>query len=406
MTSSSDVGGSDTKGEAGQTDAKPSAVKLGLDRANSIGWFFIESYYEMYNKNPENLYKLYNSEASISHGDIPGVSQAVRQATGTESIKSLYKDLQAAQIKNKIIVINADIQISLRNSILIVVNGEWSKNSSPYYQFNQTFILSCGINESNYEVANDILRFIDYDFKHDKIVEKEKQTEIAVVEELAEEEPTQNGVTVDDVDEPAEEPEEVAEEQVEESEAAKSDVSEKEQPEPELEAVEFDKEKTEEPAPASGPLSWAALAATAKDKSPKPASVPKTAAKKPTGVATAPTPVPSPSALPNGKYKKEDWFPIYVRGCEDIKEDDLKDHLKMNFGEIKFFKQNSNIALIDFLNVDGQRKALGAKKTVVNGITIFLEVRESKNGRKDPKAKEKPHDAKRKNDKKQVPKKK
>lgn len=426
-------------------------VKLTIERAHSIGWYFIESYYELYNKNVENLYKLYNSDASIRHGDIPTISKSLCQGSGTDSIKALFNDVSSRKIKNKIIVVNADIQICMNNSILIVVTGEWSKNNSPYYQFNQTFVLCRGINESTFDIANDILRFIDYEFKHQTLADKkdiklkdpvpeaeEPKADAKVAneenskstskapeldkQEVKQEQPVKSESTPEKVQK-----KELIEEKNDQSSAQKKEKTDKDEKE---DSTEFEKvlpkeeksdnesksqseteKENQEPEAGNqeqsfngngGPISWAALAATAKEKSPMASSKPSPNAVKSQPVTKKPAAQQTVTPLPNGKYKKEDWFPIYIRRCEELTEKDLRDHLTKKFGEIKFLRQNMNIALCDFLDSEGQRKALEAKKTVINGVEVSLEVRESKTSKKD-KSKS---DPKRKIDKKQPPKKK
>lgn len=79
------------------------------------------------------------------------------------------------------------------------------------------------------------------------------------------------------------------------------------------------------------------------------------------------------------KYKKDEWFPIYIRGIRDpITEELLRKHLSAKFGPIKFLKVNIFIALCDFVDYELQQRALDAKETTLSGITIQLEVRESK----------------------------
>ncbi|CAH6723743.1 hypothetical protein CLIB1444_19S00914 [[Candida] jaroonii] len=340
--------------------------KLGIERANSIGWLFIERYYEMYNSDITDLYKLYSNEASVSHGGLKK-SEGLKKANGIDSIKLLFEDLKVDN-HNRIIIIDADIQVSVGDSILIIVNGEWSKNGSPYYQFHQTFVLCKGATDSNFDIANDILRFIDYDYKHELL----KEPEIEEVKEVKQEPEVEKVEKVESVE---------TVEPIETAEATEPETHDESEEKPEDDD-------------ASGPFSWAALAATAKDKSPvitRSPSITKPSQPKP-------QPVPQPTS--NGKFRKEDWFPIYVRGCEDIPEKELKDHLTKEFGEIKFFRQNANIALVDFLHREGQKKALDAHKTKVKDSVILLEIRESKSGKKEVK-KEKV-DVKRKVDKKPV----
>lgn len=437
--------GTSTKTTTGATPPSGSSGssgsdKLTIERANSIGWFFIESYYELYNKNINSLYKLYNSDASISHGDISTISKTLRQGSGTQSIKNLFNDLNNNQSKNKIIIVNADIQLCLNKCILIVVTGEWSKNNSPYYQFNQTFVLCRGVNESTFDIANDILRFIDYDFNHKALAEKdlnkskadgkgeqregegndskvegvekdEKPQELGKIEKdekskgLVEEstEPTTKPTTEPTTEAQTTEPTGPTQQPDQSPDQQQPDQQPDQQsPQQDHSSNDEQPENQEHPSNSNdGPISWAALAATAKDKSPISSNKPspnlsKTQPKKSPVTQTPVTP------LPNGKYKKEDWFPIYIRSCEELTEKDLKDHLTKEFGEIKFLRQNMNIALCDFLESEGQRKALEAKKTIINGIEVSLEVRESKAAKKDNKLK---NDPKRKLDKKQPKKK-
>lgn len=156
------------------------AEGLQIERASSVGWLFIQSYYDMYNKNYENFHMLYHAEGSLSHSAFPEDGEksestplnTVLKATGTDGIKARF--LQDASLKlknNSIVVTSADFQVSLKKNILIVVAGEWSRNGSPYWQFNQTFLLTPGKKANSYDVANDVLKFVDFkEFSEDKEV--------------------------------------------------------------------------------------------------------------------------------------------------------------------------------------------------------------------------------------------
>lgn len=157
---------------ANGTSAGNNTQTLLQERAASIGWYFIESYYDFYNKNIENIYKLYHPNALISHEAFPksaGASSAsvpvvepvvVHQALGVEAIKARFQtDEELKRKDNRIVVISADIQVCLQDKILIVVTGEWSREGGLFFGFLQTFLLSPGRQENSLDLSNDILRW-------------------------------------------------------------------------------------------------------------------------------------------------------------------------------------------------------------------------------------------------------
>ncbi|KAK6457741.1 uncharacterized protein RJT20DRAFT_26090 [Scheffersomyces xylosifermentans] len=385
------------------------AAVLSDERASSIGWYFIVSYYDFYNTNIDNIHKIYHQHAAISHDAFPegpletstdsdkDTTKTIHKAQGTEAIKARFKIEADQKTANRIVVTSAAFEVSLNKNILIVVFGEWSKNDSPYHQFTQTFVLTPGKKENTFDVANDILKFIDFgEFKSTtKTVEKsikveEKTTEVPVSASVS------NGdvpaVTKDVSSAPAEEivsptPEDAAPQEPE------ADVAEEE------ETVEDDDEGAKEFSPADSedfkkdsedespskapaqPLSWAALASQAAPVKTKPVPSPGLGKPTPSPVKKAATAAAAAAAATaGGKFKKEEWFPIYIRGVRSLDEKALREHISKNFGELKFFKTSSNIALCDFVTVDAQQKALESRETVIDGITIQLEPRESKTG--------------------------
>ncbi|KAK6464628.1 hypothetical protein DFJ63DRAFT_328413 [Scheffersomyces coipomensis] len=391
---------------------------LSEERASTIGWFFISSYYKFYNSNIENIYKIYHANASLTHASFPTTekdeenSNTVHKAQGIESIKGRFKnDAKLTSLNNRIVITSAVFEISLNKNILIVVFGEWARDDSPYHQFTQTFVLTPGKTENTFDVANDILKFIDFnEFKYDdstssgpnsastlvesSIEESKEVTEVKKDEVEASEETT--AVTTPEVKQEVEEPEE--EQQEEEQSAVPTQEVEVESKDEEVVAVEATEAEvqaeveTEEKPPVSNePLSWAALASQS---APKPKAVtPTTKASTATSTisstatataaastTTAKKTVVTPVAQANGKFKKEEWFPIYIRGVLDIDERKLREHISQTFGELKFFRLSSNIALCDFVTIEAQQKALEAKETVIEGVKISLEPRESKTG--------------------------
>ncbi|KAK7679565.1 hypothetical protein QCA50_017468 [Cerrena zonata] len=437
----------------------------------SIGWLFIERYYEVYTKSINNLFKLYDKNASISHDKFPNSEspeqKVLYQAKGTEAIKSHFQGVESSpEVQNRIVITSADFQLSFEKNILIVVFGEWAKGDSPYYQFSQTFLLSPS-KEKVYDVGNDVLKYIEVG-KYDE--SKINQTYVESVKPesekpVAEATPVSNGskqakqeskdteTEVKSV--PAEKSEKAgkaepkAEPKAEKSEP-KSEKSEKSEPkvepkaepktEPKDESSEAKDEEpveprdkssdvndldkdadttefkpsdegdfTKESAKYSAPLSWAALAAKEPPKSstgqtatvaspgaakaaPAPAPIVKKSTP-PQKVSPAPSTNPTARTTPNGKYKKEDWYPIYVRDVE-VDDEELKDALAKNFGQLKFFRRNNRVALIDFKTKQDQEAALKAKTLKIGENVISLEPREHRNNNSKP-------DFKRGRDKKQ-----
>lgn len=379
-------------------------TKLTDERAVTIGWFFIHSYYDFYNNKIENIHKIYNKLASISHSKFPSEtsdeSNEIYKAKGIDAIKLRFKNDDVLDNSNRIVITNAAFEVSLEKNLLIVVYGEWSKNSSPYYQFSQTFLLTPapGANDERFDVANDILRFENVDNviksiestevkEEPKEVAVEKEKDVEPVEEEKEEpkeEPKE-----ETKEEPKEEPKEA--EPVEEPVEDKSEPVEVKQSTPEVPASEASSSTPTSastpvtsatstmspPAKPAAPLSWAALASQAAAAAPKAAKSPSI----PTpAVAKSQPAKKSPATPTTSKFKKEEWFPIYIRGVKSINEKRLRDVLSKSFGELKFFRTNLDIALVDFVTQEAQQEALNAKEIKIDGISISLEPRGSKTG--------------------------
>lgn len=485
------------------TQQKAEDQMLLSDRAASIGWFFIESYYDFYNNNIENIHKIYRADASISHNKFPmdvKEPKTIYKASGTKAIKTRFANESSLKYTNRIVVTSANFEVCLNDKILIVVCGEWSKNGSSYWQFTQTFLLTPGKKENSFDVANDILVYIDLEETKDEpiiVTEEENTTENKSNGSVPKEAETMKSSTepkdkkpeeikvpktaainpiakdVEDVVEKKDVAQEskskkkvepVVAEKIEVNAQEKKPVKTEREPEPEVisEKEKVEQEKPEQPqvdshtsaadatvtteetdkkdkeikkekvvtpepseletentSKSGTPLSWAALASQAAPlkHSNKPSiSSPSQVITPPSSKASSQQPQSQPPSLSsqtpqqqqqNIKYKKEDWFPIYIRGVKQLDEKQLKDHLTKKFGGIKFFKPNGNIALCDFFSEDSQKKALEAKETTVDNITIQLEHRESKasnnGGKKVKDQKEKINgDSKRgRNDKKQ-----
>ncbi|KAI5961083.1 hypothetical protein CANMA_003857 [Candida margitis] len=401
------------------------------ERVSNIGWYFIKSYYDFYISKLDVIYKIYQENASILHDAFPVGDDndeddeltTSYKARGTDAIKKCFAEHLSGggNDTNRIVITSASFQVSLEKNIIIVTFGEWSKNDSPFKQFTQTFVLTPGKRESTYDVANDILKFIESNgFKDNKSTTQEDVKEggnVDVDEKTAakvdggvpvvetQEQPASEAINTTEKTaerevkkeeqevEAMKEAEPGVQENVEEKseDAPKSESSEKEpqQQQPKEEKKEKKPEEPAKPKSPPQPLTWADLAYQAVPAS-KPTSKPTTSTS-----TTASTPISTkknPAATPqqqqqqstgaggSGKFKKDEWYPIYIRGIRSIDEKVLRDHLTKKFGELKFFRTNQNIALCDFVLKEAQRKALDAKETTLDGVVINLEPRESKTG--------------------------
>lgn len=404
------------------------------ERVSNIGWYFIKSYYDFYIAKLDVIHKIYHDNASILHDAFPEEDRKKKDGDDEDELTTTYKAKGTDAIKkcfaehlsgggndnNRIVITSATFQVSLEKNIIIVTFGEWSKNDSPFKQFTQTFVLTPGKRESTYDVANDVLKFIESNgFKNNQPVQDEsKEGGSHVIEEKPA--ASVDGGVSDEKQEPIPdpiekkvEPEKKATDEEELAEAQKETEQEKKEPvaqenaeikkeeAPKSEPLEKEEEKEqppkeekkpEEPAKSKSPpqpMTWADLAYQAVPAS-KPTSKPTTSTSTATSTPTSTKKTPvavsqqqqpqSTTGGGSGKFKKDEWYPIYIRGIRSIDEKVLRDHITKKFGELKFFRTNQNIALCDFVLKEAQRKALDAKETTLDGVVINLEPRESKTG--------------------------
>lgn len=374
-------------------------------KPDSIGWLFIEKYYQVYTKDLANIYRLYDTGASITHDKFPGEDKVVFQARGHDAIKTHFGKVD--QRKNRIVITGADFQFSVDKSILIVVFGEWAKADSQYWQFVQSFVLTPS-KEKVYDVANDILKFVDFNGEAAKVEETvstattattaEAKAEVVEPVEKAEkevkeepkEEKKEPKEEKEEKKEPKEEKKEVKkEEPKEDKKEVKKEVKEEkkeDKPKEKVEKAEAKVEardkgkKSQSPQPKehkkhdNAPLSWADLAAKEPPKSQKTAVASPSVAK----VAPVPAVVKKPTPPANGnKYKKDDWYPIYIRNV-DVDTELLKETLVKQFGPVKFFKRNLKVVLCDFETKEDQEAAIKAKSIKIGDNVISLEPREAR----------------------------
>lgn len=376
----------------------------------SIGWLFVQKYYSAYTGDIGKLFALYDTEASLLHDEFPVGSdhdsansgakpapKTVHLAVGTDAIKAHFAAQTLATETNKIVVERAVFQKSVADSILIVVGGSWKRGSALLFQFVQTFVLRPK-DKSVYDISNDVLNFLDFSEEYCEVavspvaavpngdVKEEKETEAATSEVAAPVEAPESvteSVSISATSGAAEEPEHAETTEVTEptkaadvsepstAETPRTDDSERVESSTDTESeVSTSKsvEQDDKPTPPPVKQTWANLAAI-EPKNGKP--VKGTPAAK--AVVKKATP-PAPVVPANGKFRREDWYPIYIRNIE-VDDDVIKGALTKQFGEIKFFKRNDKAALCDFRNKEDQQKALEAKEITIGNNVILLETR-------------------------------
>lgn len=371
----------------------------------SIGWLFVKNYYGTYTAEIQNLYAFYDKNASLLHDAFPVEAEesetpapkTVHLANGTEPIKKHFVEQSSNSEKNKIVIERADFQPSVENSILIVVSGSWKRGSSSLWQFVQTFVLK-PVGSKMYDIANDVLKFVDLSesFEEPQVVVQKADTpapngKAEPAEAEAQSKPVEQEAVKEKTVEPVEEAIEESKPETEEKEEAKAE---------EKEAFE---EKAEKPAKTAAPAqpsvpapkpTWANLAAmqpkvpaskTATVASPGAAkNVPPPSPIVKKAASPAQNAVPAPPTLAhssNSKFKRDEWYPIYIKDA-DVDEDELRKALTETFGEMKFFKKNQRVVLVDFKEKAYQQKALEAKELLVGNVVIRIEPRTQKHANK------------------------
>lgn len=377
----------------GSEVADTKGVEFSID---SVGWLFVKKYYSTYTTSIDTLYSFYDKKASLLHDEfpistdetVPKQAKTVHVAAGSDAIKTHYEAQAKSDEKSKIVIESADFQESIEGSILIVVCGSWKRGSSNLWQFLQTFVLSAK-GKTVYDVSNDVLRFFDLSEDYQSRSLETKSVEAPQVK--ADEDSTPEVAVDTKTDAEAEpSPEVTAAVEAQESSNAQETANAKGDESLELAALNSAAPTTEatddvaiaktdsasrtdgENAPQKH--TWATLAAIQPKTTSKVASVPVST----TVVKTTPPPPkpasPSQQQASVNKFKKEEWYPIYIKQVE-VDDEDLKSALIKQFGDIKFYKRNSKAALVDFKYKADQQKALDAKELIVKDNVILLEPR-------------------------------
>lgn len=383
---------------------------LGDQDAASIGWSFISTYFEHFNNQVDKMYRLYTPDALVSHAKFPGPDTRgeVLAAKGTEAIKERFSDDDCADRTNRIVITNAAFDVCFGSNILVVVYGEWAKGQSEFHQFTQTIILKkAAKNEMVYSIANDVLRFLDWELKDastepettleskatvavtavdqeekedeaEETKEESKETKEETKEESKEESTEEAKVEakeeVAEATEEATEAKEVAAEAKEESAEPKDEPKE----EPKEEAKDEQDPQAEPQTEPSGPVSWAASLHKTTPAT-KPAATVKPAAKKVTPPAKngSTTPQATTPTTQHTKGFKNEWFSVLVKGqgIHNIPEDTLKQFIVDNYGAVKYWKHHGPAIVCDFVSAESQKRALDDGRADVEDSYVAFEVK-------------------------------
>lgn len=359
---------------------------------DSVGWLFVKRYYSTYTSSMNSVYTFYDKNAQLLHDEFPissvsseKVAKTVHLARGSEAIKAHYRKQSQKSEKCKIIVESANFQESLEGSILVVVCGLWKHGSSNLWQFLQTFVLSAK-GKTVFDVFNDNLRFFDLseDYVEKTVVVDHVEPQAVPMNAAVKIELTvTTGEPISTVEgdsrATAKDRRPVDEAPVVSQGKTETDIAQQ------MSRAQTYGDETSKPAEsivetqkAIGSLqkqTWAHLAAIQPKIPSKIASVPVSTVVKTTSPPVISSISPSHQIAANGtKFKKEEWYPIYIKHVE-VEDEVLRAELVKQFGDLKFFKKNGKAALCDFKNKADQQKALDAKEVIVKGNVILLEPR-------------------------------
>ncbi|KAF3627679.1 hypothetical protein T459_04724 [Capsicum annuum] len=122
--------------------------------AQVVGNAFVEQYYQIQHRSPDEVYRFYQNSSVLSRPDSNGVMSSVTTMDGiNDFICSLdYKNCKA-EIKT------ADAQESFKDGVIVLVTGCLTRKDNVRRKFTQTFFLAP--QETGYFVLNDVFRYIE-----------------------------------------------------------------------------------------------------------------------------------------------------------------------------------------------------------------------------------------------------
>lgn len=147
-----------------------------------VGREFVQRYYTIMNRSPENLHCFYTESASFIHDDVDPAQRRTITADSKAAIRDIMLERLPKYEHTKTKVATVDTFETLDDGLIVQVIGEISYNEQSMRPFSQTFIL---IPKSpfHYYVQNDIFRFCDLesvseDNQNDKISTQSKSMQV------------------------------------------------------------------------------------------------------------------------------------------------------------------------------------------------------------------------------------
>lgn len=132
-----------------------------------IGRDFVEAYYNIMNKSPENLYRFYTESATFTHDDIDPKKRRTINADGMMAIRDAMQQRLLKYKHTKTKVHTFDSVETLNDGVIVRVSGEISFNEQPMRPFCQSVIL-VPKSPIHYFVQNDMFRFCDFESDTEK----------------------------------------------------------------------------------------------------------------------------------------------------------------------------------------------------------------------------------------------
>ncbi|CAN0929399.1 Nuclear transport factor 2 [Linum grandiflorum] len=133
------------------------ATEDSVPNAQLVGNAFVEQYYNMLSRAPENVHKFYQDSSVMSRPSSDGSMSSVSTMSGINDL------IVALEYKNcEVQILTADAQKSIGEGVIVLVTGFLTGKDEIRRKFTELFFLAP--QEGNgFFVLNDVLRYIDED---------------------------------------------------------------------------------------------------------------------------------------------------------------------------------------------------------------------------------------------------
>ncbi|KAK2434397.1 nuclear transport factor [Trifolium repens] len=119
-----------------------------------VGNAFVEQYYSILHRNPDQVHRFYHEESVMSRPEEDGTMTTV---TTTAEIDKKLKSLDYTSFRVE--VLSADAQPSYTNGVMVVVTGCLTGTDNVKRKFAQSFFLAP--QDNGFYVLNDVFRYVD-----------------------------------------------------------------------------------------------------------------------------------------------------------------------------------------------------------------------------------------------------